>query len=350
MQEVEVVEICPPHRREWLFAQLWERLGADFRTAYIEWLRELAGHPSARVRSGAAVTAGMLFAKEPTTAERELLRPWALDGRVALCECAGLAEIGIPVLLGNDPAPSRALAYAWSEPRNGAKRRRAAIAAYGGPLGAWDSGSAAPAHLWQIPGELRERAPEEDDVRQASERALLRRAADNALAGLVAADAQAGQVRATVIGLVAAQVEERQERRRAFELLPKIVHRLTRGDELARASLSALLGDAELASFSELTALLARAFDVPLGSASARAALLVLLDALGADRINQEVVNTVIRAMKAGARPGRLSKLGQQLERVLSVERRYDNARGRAAYAVYATFFPIPKEVLNRAG
>jgi hypothetical protein len=349
MQEVEVVEICPPHRREWLFAQLWERLGADFRTAYIGWLRELAGNPSARVRSGAAVTAGMLFAKEPTTAERELLRPWALDGRVALCECAGLA-IGIPVLLGHDPAPSRALAYAWSEPRNGAKRRRAAIAAYGGPLGAWDSGSAAPAHLWQIPGELRERAPEEDDVRLASERALLRRAADNALAGLVAADAQAGQVRATVIGLLAAQAEERQERRRAFELLPKIVHRLTRGDELARASLSALLGDAELASFSELTALLARAFDVPLGSASARAALLVLLDALGADRINQEVVNTVIRAMKAGARPGRLSKLGQQLERVLSVERRYDNARGRAAYAVYATFFPIPKEVLNRAG
>jgi hypothetical protein len=341
VQEAEIVEICPPHKREWLFAQLWDRLGADFRTAYIEWLRAIAEHPSPRVRSGGAVAAGMLFAKEPATAERELLRPWALDGRLTLCECAGLA-IGIPVLLGNDPASARALAYSWSEPRNGVKRRRAAIAAYGGPLGAWDSGSAGPAHLWRIPEEARGTSDDED-VRKAAERAQLRRAADNALASLVAAGAEAGQVRATVIGLLSSQAEIRQERQRAFELLPKVMHRLTRGDELARRALAALLSDAEQASFVELTVLLARAFDVPSGFASARAALLVLLNAYSVGWIDQEVVNTFIRAMKSGARPGRLPALGNQLDRVLTVERRDDGARGRAARDVYATFFSTPQ-------
>jgi len=344
IQEAEVVEICPPHRREWLFAQLWDRLGADYRTAYLAWLYALAEYPSPRVRSGAAVAAGILFMKEPVTAERELLRPWALDGRISLCECAGLA-IGIPVVLGSDPMSARALAYAWSEPHSGAKRRRAAIAAYGGPLGVWDSGSAAPAHLWRIPAEPR-RERDEEDVRQLTERAQLRWAADNALAGLVAAGSEAGQVRATVIGLLASQAEERHERRRAFELLPKVIRRLTRGDELARASLAALLDDAEQESFAELAALLARAFDVPLGFASARAALLALLDALGDGQIDQEIVNRVIRAIKAGANRGRRSALGRQLERVLTVERRGDNARSRAARALHATFFSTPQEVL----
>jgi len=338
VQDAEVVEICAPHRSERFFAQLWDRLGADFRSAYLAWLRTLAEHPSPRVRSGAAVAAGMLFAKEPATAERELLRPWALDGRLALCECAGLA-IGIPVLLGADPTPARTLAYAWSQPRSGVKRRLAAIAAYGGPLGTDDGGSAAPAQLWRIPAE---RTAVEGDA----EHARLRRAADEALAGLVAAGAEASQVRATVIGLLAAQAEERLERQRAYELLPRIMRRLVRGDALARASLAALLGEQEQASFAALTALLARALDVPFGFSSGRAALWALLDALGAGRIDQEVVNRVVRGMKAGARPGRRSELGQQLERVLTVARRDDGPRGRAARAVSATFFSTPQEVL----
>lgn len=343
VQEAEVVEICPPHSREWLFAQLWDRLGADFRSSLLEWLRELAEHPSPRVRSGAAVTAGMLLAKEPVTAERELLRPWALDGRLTLCECAGLA-IGIPVLLGHDPTPARELAYVWSEPRSGAKRRRAAIAAYGGPFGAWDGGAAAPAQLWRIPTEPLG-ATRDHDTQRAAERAQLRRAADDALAGLVAAGGEAGQVRATVISLLVTQAEEREERERAYGLLPKIMRRLARRDELARSSLAALLDDAEQTSFAELTALLAHAFDTPPGFASARAALWALLDALGAGRIDEEVVNRIVRGMKAGARPGRRSGLGQQLERVLAVERRGEGARGRAADAVHATFFSTPQEV-----
>jgi hypothetical protein len=343
VQEAEVVEILPPHDREWLFAQLWDCLGADFRSGCVEWLRSLAVHPSSRVRSGAAVAAGMLFARDSYTAERELLRPWALDGSLAACECAGLA-LGIPVLLGHDPVPARSLAYKWSEPRSGANRRRTAIAAFGGPLGAFDSGAAAPAQLWRIPTEPR-RPFRREDPQRAAERAQLRRAADNALAALVASGAEARQVRGSVVSMLLAQAEEREERERVFGVLPRIAFRLTRGDEPARASLAELLSETEQTTFAELTALLARALDTPPGFASARIALCTLLDALAAGRIDEEVVNEIIRGMKAGARPGRRSALGQQLHRILAVERRGDGARSYAAETVHATFFSTPQEV-----
>jgi hypothetical protein len=335
MQEAEVVKICSPHRREELFAYLWDRLGSEFRTVFTQWLGALAEHASPRVRSGAAVTAGILFAKEPVTAERELLRPWALDGRRNLSACAGLA-IGIPILLGADPAPPRALAYIWSTPRSGANRARAAIAAYAGPLGVWDLGSGAPAQLWRIAADARERTSSHSGSHGA-----LRRAADSALAALTAAGAEASHARQTVIGLLSAQAESQQMRDRihAFGLLPRVLHRLTRRDNLARMSLTAFLSDSEQTSFLALTGLLAQALDVPAGAEHGRAAIVTLLDALGAGSIDQDVVNQIVRGMKAGARPGRRAALGQQLERVLSVERRRDSARGRAAAAVHATFF-----------
>jgi hypothetical protein len=245
MQEAEVVRICFPHRREELLSDLWDRFGAEFRTPFTQWLRALAEHPSPRVRSGAAVTAGVLFAKEPITAERELLRPWALDGRRVLCECAGLA-IGMPIVLGADPAPSRALAYTWSLRRSGAKRVRTSIAAYAGPLGVWDLGCSAPAQLWRIADDANE--PTNDD---AGELGAVIRSTDDALAALVAAGSSTSQVREAVIGLLSAQADSQQvdDRIHAFRVLPKLLRRITRRDDLARASLSALLADAERASF-----------------------------------------------------------------------------------------------------
>jgi hypothetical protein len=333
--EAEVVRICSPHRREELLAHLWHRLGPEFRTTFTQWLRCLAEHPSPRVRSGAAVTAGVLFAKEPITAERELLRPWALDGRRDLCECAGLA-IGIPAVLGADPAPPRALAYAWSLPRSGPKRVRASIAAYAGPLGISDLGSSAPVHLWRIAEDAAERTNGDAGVLRA-----LSGAADSALAALATAGSNTSQIRETVIGLLSAQAESKQARDRvhAFGLLPKLLRRITRRDDLARMSLAALLADSEQETFRMLTSLLARALDAPAGSEHGRAAIVTLLDALGAGWIDQDVVSEFLRGMKAGARQGRRAALGKQLERVLSVERRRDSDRGRAAGAVYATFF-----------
>jgi hypothetical protein len=280
-------------------------------------------------------TAGVLFAKEPITAERELLRPWALDGRRALGECAGLA-IGIPIVLGVDPAPSRALAYTWSMRRSGVKRVRASIAAYAGPLGVWDLGCSAPAQLWRIADDANE--PPNGD---AGELRAVIRGADDALAALVAGGSSTSQVREAVIGLLSAQADSQHvdDRIHAFRVLPKLLRRITRRDDLARASLSALLADSERASFQMLTSLLAHALDTPAGAEHGRATVIILLDALGAGWIDQDVVHEFVRGMKVGARPGRRAALGQQLERFLSVERRRDNDKGRAAAAVYTAFF-----------
>jgi hypothetical protein len=123
-----------------------------------------------------------------------------------------------------------------------------------------------------------------------------------------------------------------------------ILRRLTRGDDLARESLAALIQD-ERPAFEQLTSLLACAFDVPAGFASARETLLTLLDAVGSGRIDQTVVNEIVRGAKAGARTGRRSALGHQIERVLATERRRETPRGRAAAAVHTTFFSTPQEV-----
>lgn len=326
-QPAEVVEICRPHRRDRIVTYLWDNLGGGFRGAFLDWLRAMAQHGSGRVRSGAAITAGVLFTHEPIIAERELLRPWALAGGWAAHACGGLA-LGTPVAFGDDPTPARMLAHAWVTSDN-LNFRRVAIAAYGGPLGVWDPAAAAPTRLWQI----------------ATETPSLRRTADLSLALLVAAGASAGRARATVISVLSAEAERRPFPRRSYELLPLVFACLAGGDRAARESFAALL-DEEQGSLAKLAGLFARAFDAPMGHASARQALAVLLDALAAHRVDRETVNGLIRAMKATARAGRRAALGAQIERALNAEQRDrgphgDGLRGEAARTLHATFYPI---------
>lgn len=213
---------------------------------------------------------------------------------------------------------------------------RASIAAYAGPLGTWDLGCSAPAQLWRIADDASE--PTSDDVGEL--RAVIV-GADDGLAALIARGGNASQIREAVIGLLSAQAASQQadDRIHAFRVLPKLLRRMTRRDELARGSLSALLADSERASFQMLTSVLAQALDTPAGTEHARATIIILLDALGAGWIDEDVVKEFVRGMKTGARPGRRAALGQQLERVLSVERRHDSDRGRAAAAVHIAFF-----------
>jgi hypothetical protein len=329
-QEAEVVEVCPPYRRDQLVAFLWDRLGADFRAPFIEWLRALGGHRSGRVRAGAAVTAGVLFIKEPMTAERELLRPWAADGSTMQRACAGMA-LGVPISLDADPTAARALAARWAGDSSNASLRHAAVIAYGGWLGARDPGSAAATHLWRLPSETPE----------------LRYPSDAALASLVVAGGFDGQARAVVLGLLAAQAEQRPAPRRTYELLPRIMQRLGRGDEMARAALAGLFEDEQRDALTTLAALMARAFDTSMGFASARAAVCALLDALAANRIDRDIAERLIHELEAAAaRPGRLPALRSQLDRVLNAERRGDGSRSRAASAVHAMLHSTPEEAL----
>jgi hypothetical protein len=327
--EAEVIEICPPHRRDRIVRYLWDNLGGEFRGSFVDWLCDLPEHGSDRVRSGAAITAGALFVAEPMIAERELIRVWALDGRRAQLACAGLT-LGVPVALGCDPTPARTLAHQWVTTQN-LQLQRVAIAAYGGLLGAWDSGSAAPSHLWKVGFDHRY---EDNEVRD-----LLRRAADQSLASLVAAGADAGKARATVIGLIAAEIGQRPARRRSYELLPLVMRRLSAGDPVARGSFTALLAAPEHDSLHRLAGVLAQAFDSPTGYASARTALCVLLDAVAANRVDRDALNQLIREMKDAALPGRRSVLGSQIERTLNAERRRDGPRSAVARSVHATFY-----------
>lgn len=310
-QETEVVEICPPHTRDRVITYLWRRLGADFRRPFVLWLHQLPAHRSASVRMGAAVAAGILFVEDPIIVERELLRAWALDGSQSPRAAAGLA-LGVPAAFGADPAPARALAHAWGTGPD-SRLRHAAVVAYGGPLGAWDPGSAAPAHLWRIGGETPE----------------LENAANVSLASLVAAGAEAGRVRDTVLVTLLSQTERRPPPRRAYGLLPLLLEHLTARGEVARASLVAILGDPERTSLSALAALLAKAFDAPRGNDSACAALGVLLRALAESRVDDQAVMQIVSEMKSVASSrGRLTSFHSQLTRAL---RAHSHRRGPLA-------------------
>ena len=109
---------------------------------------------------------------------------------------------------------------------------------------------------------------------------------------------------------------------------------------MARESLGSLLSESEKPTWADLTRLLARAFDDRQGREAAQATLSILLNAVAAGRIDRDLVEQLIREMKADARErDRLAQLGGQLKQALKgVERRGGDARD-AARSIYQTFY-----------
>lgn len=323
-QEVEVVEACAPHNRARIVAYLWQRLGVDFRRPFAQWLRDLAGHQSSEIRLGAAVTAGVLFAVDPVIAERELIRPWALDKRFSRRLCAAIA-LGAPVAIGADPAGARALAKGWSNSPD-LRLQHVAVLAYGGLLGAWDPGSAAATHLWRI----------------ATETPELARAARISLASLTAAGGSAARVRATVLGMLSAQAEIERAPRHVYVLLPLVLRHLTARGDTPRDSLMALLNaPQERESLRTLSKLIANAFSAPSGYESARATLEVLLQAMADGRIEQTAVFRIVAELRQAGREGsEIEVLDAQLERTLWANARKRAPTADAARSVLNEFFP----------
>ena len=302
--EADVVRICPPHDRERVVAWLWRSFRGEFRARFLAWLHDAASHPSGRVRAGVAITAGLLLVREPLEAQRQLLRPWADDGRGIERSCAALA-LGAPVALGADPTESRSLVRDWGAQRD-ERRRRVAVLAYGGLLGAWDTGSAAASHLWRIG----EQTPS------------LRALTNAALASLTAAGAEAVYARATVLGVLTAEIEDRSSRDRVYDVVPLIARALTRGHPSARASLKALQDEDE--NRRAYAALLARAFEGrETGMAAGRRTLTILIDAGRSGRIDEAAVERLVDEMGVAARRrGRDEVLALRLNRALIAERR----------------------------
>lgn len=320
-QETEIVEICSPHRRDSVIAYLWSRLDGAFRRPFLEWLRELPASSSNRLAFAAARAAGTLFARDPLTIERELLRPWALDGSTGLRSAAGFA-LGVPVTIGADPTGARRLVAQWSR-SNSAPLRAAAIAAYGGPLGIWDPSAAAPSRLWEM----------------ADMREDLQVLVDAALSAQFVGGREAGRARATTLALLGA-AESRGDVLRAYAVLSMAYAELTGGSARARASLEALLGEAEAETFAGMAALLARAFDDKDGRESAQHALRSVLGATAAGWIGRDVVERLIREMKAGAAErGRLPRLGAQILQLLKAEDRKGGPLRDVARSLHETFY-----------
>lgn len=321
-QEAEVVEIRPPHEFHGVVAYLWRNLGGEFRRPFLEWLRRLADSANNQLVHAAARTAGVLFACDPRTIERELLRPWALDGRAAPRAATGFA-LGMPVVIGADPSAGRRLLKQWAK-GNSPALRAAAIVAYGGPLGIWDPSAAAVSHLWEA-------GPARPDLLDLANRSL---------AAHFVGGGPAGRARATVVGLLAERAESRAEASRVYAILPLALRELTGGGAMARRSLEALLEDSESATLKVLADLLAKAFDSREGRGSAREAMRIVLRATAAGRIGRDVVERLIREMKAGAAErGRLPQLGSQLEQLLKAEDRNGGPSQDVARSLHETFY-----------
>lgn len=324
-QEAEVVQIDSPHRSEAIITYLWSQLDADFHRPYIDWLRDLAAHPSGRVIKAAAITAGVLFIADPLRIERELLRPWALDGRPRQRYCASLA-LGVPAASGADPLSARALARSWTEAKD-TNLLRTAVFAYGGPLGTWDTGAAAAAHLWRIP----------------EERPELEHAADRALASLVAGGRRAARSRAAVIGLLNGEFEARLVNPRVFSILLLLLSRLTAEDQAARDSLAGLTEPSERQSLQSLASLLVRAFDAPRGQEYAMAATRAVLSAIAAGRIDRDFLDLLVPMMRsAAADRDRLPQFESQLARLLRAEGRSHGPIRDVARSTYDAFYAKP--------
>jgi hypothetical protein len=258
---------------------------------------------------------------DPVTIERELLRPWALDGRDGMRSGVALA-LGMPAVIGTDLTGSRRLLRQWSSSGN-ANLRKAAIAGYGGPLGIWDPSAAAVSNLWSAGWDQPE----------------LAELADRSLAALFCGGKEAARARFTATEFQLERADSK-DAPRAFAVLPLVLQQLTAGSRMARESFRAVLSDEEAPTCEGLMTLLVLAFGNRNGRDSAKAAVANLLAAGAAGRITRNEIEQMIRAAKDVARErDRLPQLGQQLEQTLKAEERARGSAREMAHSIYETFY-----------
>ena len=297
IQPLEVIEVTEPHRPQDVMQAMWRAFGSEFQGRYAEWLAALPA--SRQLRWHAAYTAGALFATDPVLIEAQVLRPWALSRYDAERRCAGLA-LGTPVAMGAEPAAARTLAHAWAT-SDSLALRHAAVAAYGGLLGAWDAASAAPLKLFLI----------------GQSTPPLREEANRAMASLVVAGAEAVSSRAWVIGYLQLAAADRSGQARVFSCLPPIVEALAAPNAVCAESLTALR--AEPGSWAGLLGLVATAMVTPAGAACGRRCLSVFVRGTANGVLDHEVVEEVIRGMRESQRPsGMVPRLGSAVRRTLA--------------------------------
>lgn len=303
-QPMRAVAFHGHHRPEWVMKFLWDRLGPDFRNPFVQWLSDLPDRPG--MAEPAAITAGVLFADDPVSVERHVLRSWATSETRRRNRAAAIA-VGLPSIMGSDSAGARALVRHWSRSDNTAMTRTAVLA-YGSVLGAFDDLAQGAVHLQRI----------------RSERPELRLIANWALANLVAAGGEAGRARAEVMAVLASD-ERRSTDMPRYDVLPAIATCLVARQLVARESLAALFGDAEAPTLAAFARLLS---DCLLSGESdyGDEVLEVFVRAAATAAIDEERVTRLLEVLRDEGRRG--SGLGPRVERSLSVLAR------RAAQAI----------------
>ncbi|MGH3263529.1 MAG: hypothetical protein ACRDNS_16215, partial [Trebonia sp.] len=78
LQPLSVVDVAAPHQPHELIQSVWRVMDGGFRSAYCDWLHDLAAARQLRWR--AAYTAGVLFAIDPMVIEGRVLSPWLHSG------------------------------------------------------------------------------------------------------------------------------------------------------------------------------------------------------------------------------------------------------------------------------
>ena len=241
---------------------------------------------------------GVLFAIDPIVIEGRVLRTWLHHSDPAVQRCAGLA-LGAPIAIGADSAGARKLAHAWAT-SDSRQLRRAAIAAYGGLLGAWDTASAAPLKLFLI-GQLSDQ---------------LRVEADLAMASLIVSGTDAVAARSTVITYLRLAAETPSSRNRAFGCLPPIVRSLNWPSSVCAESFVALREEKE--NWTGLIGLLGTALVSAAGIEAGQRSLGLFVRAAADGVLDYEVIEDVIREMRAGQRRlGNAPRLGRAVRRTL---------------------------------
>lgn len=320
-QETDVVEITPPLQADSVTHYLWTHLDGGFRRPFLQWLRELVFNAGGRLAFAAARTAGVLFATDPVTIERELLRPWAADGRIGLRNSVALA-LGMPTVIGADSTSSRRLLRQWSNSKN-ANLRAAALAGYGGPLGIWDPSAAAVPNLWSAGWNQ----PELEEL------------ANLSFAATFCGGREAGRARHSATDFLLERAGSK-DADRVYKILPLVFQQLTGGSRMARESFRALLSADEDLAREGLVTLLAMAFDSRDGREGARATVSRLVAAAAAERITRSDVESLIRETKdAARRRDRLSQLGSLLQQMLKTEERTKGTTREMARSIYETFY-----------
>ncbi|NLT54419.1 MAG: hypothetical protein GXX79_07580 [Actinomycetales bacterium] len=315
----DLVEVCPPYRPNELLQSLWLTLGPDFRQSYVRWLRTLAGRR--KLRWHAAYSAGGLFSLDPVVAEEEILRPWANSRQAWDRRCAGMA-LGTPVAMGADATASRRLANAWATGPS-PHLNHAAVAAYGGVLGAWDDSTIAPMQLYRI---ARRVPPLATEVHWT-------------MANLVVSGADAIHARTCTLAYLETTSRGQREARTVYAMLPALFDSLLSPATVCVESLQALRS--EPSNWHRLCTLVGTALTTPPGAKSGRACLTAVTEAIALGHVDHSFASELIRGTKEACRPlGSVSRLGDALRRTLTPLTRSPSGDTRSvATALMTQFF-----------